>query len=379
MGSPQKILGITKKLRLVISSLFYAGYKFFGEPETEVHLKRQKIKQLVDAENDLQIKHKQLQELIDAEKEKRNIKDKQEEISFRLNIAHSNSRNLKNVISGVNHEVSPWLGIIRNISNMMTQYLTTKNKFQESDFLFILGKLKEIETSSEQCIYIVENLSKNIKYLQKYDMTDANIGSTIKAMVSVALLNSSIRKNLRQSQIEVDYESLDFTCKHSPMFLHQILLNLVNNAIDHNSHMRENLVIKIYGDTRTKSLFVEDNGKGISHDIMQNIFTPNFTTKDDHVDTHGLGLSMCMDYAVSMGAYIDVRSEEGKYTVFFVEFEMNDGDSDSRRIHGSTSSVYRAYQERKIKKFDPVTTTGFLAKVDLEGNAENISKEKPKI
>jgi len=204
-------------------------------------------------------------------------------------------------------------------------------------------------------------------------MTTTNIGSTIKAMVSVALLNSSIRKNLRQSQIEVDYESLDFSCKHSPMFLHQILLNLVNNAIDHNSHMRESLRIKIYGDKKTKSLFVEDNGKGISDDIMQNIFTPNFTTKDDHVDSHGLGLAMCMDYAVSMGAYIDVRSTVGLQTVFFIEFEMkeddeSDGDCNSRRVVGSASNVYKAYKERKekTKTFDTCNTTGFLAKVKVD-------------
>jgi signal transduction histidine kinase len=198
-------------------------------------------------------------------------------------------------------------------------------------------------------------------------MANANIGSTIKAMVSVALLNSSIRKNLRQSQIEVDYDSLDFTCRHSPMFLHQILLNLVNNAIDHNSHMRESLVIKIYGDTKTKSLFVEDNGKGIPYHIMQNIFTPNFTTKDDHVDTHGLGLSMCMDYAVSMGAYIDVRSVEGEYTVFFVEFEIDEEDPDAKRVRGSTSNVYRAYQERRVHKFDAgVSNSGFLAKINVD-------------
>lgn len=243
-----------------------------------------------------------------------------------------------------------------------------KNSFTEKDFGFILGKLKEIETSSEQCIGIVENLSKNVKYLQKYDMTNANVGSTIKAMVSVALLNSSIRKNLRPSQIEVDYESLNFSCRHSPMFLHQILLNLVNNAIDHNSHIRETLVIKIYGNKNIKSLFVKDNGKGIPKDIIQNIFTPNFTTKDDHVDTHGLGLSMCMDYAVSMGAYIDVDSVVGKYTLFSVEFDASDGDSDIRHDRGSTSNVYRTYRERKVNKFNPVTTTGFLTMMDSDGN-----------
>jgi signal transduction histidine kinase len=337
------------------------------------YINYRKFQFINNTKKEVYIQKLELQSLIDTEKEKKLVKDKQEEISFRLNIAHSNSRNLKNVISGVNHEVAPWLGIIRNVSNMMNQYMTIKTDFNSKDFQFIKEKIKEIETSAEQCICIVDNLSKNIKYLQKYDMTTTNIGSTIKAMVSVALLNSSIRKNLRQSQIEVDYESLDFSCKHSPMFLHQIILNLVNNAIDHNSHMRESLRIKIYGDKKTKSLFVEDNGKGISEAIMQNIFTPNFTTKDDHVDSHGLGLAMCMDYAVSMGAYIDVRSIVGLQTVFFIEFEMkeddeSDGDCNSRRVVGSASNVYKAYKERKekTKTFDTCNTTGFLAKVKVD-------------
>jgi len=335
-----------------------------------LYINYRKFKFIYLTKMEVDLQQQELKDLIDAEKEKKSIKDKQEEIAFRLALAHSNSRNLKNVISGVNHEVAPWLGIVRNVSNMLTKYLHVKNSFTQGDYNFILGKIKEIESSATQCIGIVDNLSKNIKYLQKYDMTTANIASTIRAMVSVALLNSSIRKNLRASQIDVDYESLDFVCKHSPMFLHQILLNLVNNAIDHNSHMREKLQIRIYGDKKAKTLFVEDNGKGITPDVMQNIFTPNFTTKDDHMDSHGLGLAMCMDYAVSMGAYIDVRSIVDKETIFFIEFEtkIDDDGSDNNRLVGTASNVYKAYKQRKekTKQFDTSNNSGFLAKVEVD-------------
>jgi len=352
-------------ISLTVSFLyFYINYK--------------KFKAINITKKDFFYHQKELDDLIKEEKEKKHLKDKQEEISFRLNIAHSNSRNLKNVISGVNHEVAPWLGIIRNVSNMMLQFLTLKTQLNGKDFKFIQDKIQEIEASAEQCIYIVDNLSKNIKYLQKYDMNRSNVGSTIKAMVSVALLNSSIRKNIRPSQIEVDYTSLDFLCRHSPMFLHQILMNLVNNAIDHNSHMRDELKIKIYGDSSKKSLYVEDNGKGISSKVMEQLFTPNFTTKDDHVDTHGLGLAMCMDYAISMGAYIDVQSQEGLFTKFIIEFEVSDDETDRKRkyMNGSSSNIYKAYQERKekAKEFDSVSNSGFLNKVKIEEEKEYEAK-----
>lgn len=323
-------------------------------------------------QEDVSNKQKELQILYDIEKEKSFIKDKQEEISFRLQVAHNNSQNLKNTISGVNHEVSPWLGIIRNVANMTLRYINIRgDALSLNDIKFLKNKVDEIEKSAEQCIGIVENLSKNVKYLQKYDMTDAKLGATISAMVSVALLNSTIRKNLRPSQIEVDYDSLDFNCPHSPMFLQQILLNLVNNAIDHNDHMKETLHIKISGMKKAKTLFVSDNGRGIPTDVMRNIFTPNFSTKDDTSVSHGLGLSMCMDYAVSMGAYIDVRSEVGKYTEFFIQFDIGDDEDEegNKRAVGDTSHAYIAYKKRKekTKEFDlGDTTSKFINKVKTD-------------
>ena len=307
----------------------------------------------------------EIRKLTIIERDKVLIKDKQDEISFRLQAAHSDSQNLKNTISGVNHEVSPWLGIILNVSNMLGKFIELKgHDVSAIDIEYIRIKVGEIEKSASQCIGIVENLSRNVKYLQKYDMASAKIGASISAMVSVALMNSSIRKNIRPAQIEVDYASLDFLCAHSPMFLQQILLNLVNNAIDHNEHMKETILIKIHGNPTTKAVFVEDNGKGIPAHVMRSIFSPNFSTKNDTSLTHGLGLSMCMNYAISMGAFITVESEVNKYTKFTVQFEMEYADnisdleteaytSDSpmgnRWTRGDASNAYKAYKKRKDK------------------------------
>jgi signal transduction histidine kinase len=311
---------------------------------------------------EVHVKKEELDVLIQLEKEKKRENDKQEEISFRLQMAHNNSQNLKNTISGINHEVAPWLGIIRNVSNMMGQYLETI-KSTDFEWEFIREKSSEMEKASEHCIGIIENISKSVKYLQRYDMTNTNLLSTVEAMVSVALLNSSIRKNLRPSQIHVDFASLDFECRHSPMFLQQIILNLVNNSIDHNEHMKENLQIKIYGEAKIKTLYVEDNGKGMTTETMDKIFTPNFSTKDDATISHGLGLSMCMDYAISMKSFIDVQSEVGQYTRFRIAFEDTEFTTE-RRSQDSSSNIYKAYKSRieRTKEYNLGTTSKFFSR-----------------
>ncbi|MEJ2726230.1 MAG: HAMP domain-containing sensor histidine kinase, partial [Deltaproteobacteria bacterium] len=107
-----------------------------------------------------------------------------------------------------------------------------------------------------------------------------------------------------------------------PGQLQQVLLNLLNNAIDaiieaHGSKGGE-LAIQATPDENEKVVIsVTDNGAGISPENLKKVFTPFFTTKPVGKGT-GLGLSVCFGIVDNMGGVMEVESKKGVGTTFTV-------------------------------------------------------------
>lgn len=105
-----------------------------------------------------------------------------------------------------------------------------------------------------------------------------------------------------------------------PNQLHQVLVNLLNNAIDaiverHGSSGGELVVgVQPASDGRVM-ISVKDNGCGIAPENMEKIFTPFFTTKPVGKGT-GLGLSICYGIITKMGGTMEVTSEKDNGTTF---------------------------------------------------------------
>ena len=66
---------------------------------------------------------------------------------------------------------------------------------------------------------------------------------------------------------------------------------------------------------------MKDNGNGISSEMYSKIFIPNFTTKTSGT---GLGLAMCKGIVEKLNGKIWFETEEGKWTIFFVELPVVD-------------------------------------------------------
>jgi two-component system, sporulation sensor kinase E len=95
----------------------------------------------------------------------------------------------------------------------------------------------------------------------------------------------------------------------------QLILNLSLNGLDAMKSGGK-LVIKTYIEEETAILEVKDEGCGIKSELLQEIGTPFFTTKDTGT---GLGLAICYSIAKRHNAKIDLKtSEQG--TSFFIRF-----------------------------------------------------------
>jgi signal transduction histidine kinase len=100
----------------------------------------------------------------------------------------------------------------------------------------------------------------------------------------------------------------------------RVLLNLVNNAFQAVRDVEDpEVLVRTQMKDGAVIITVIDNGPGIPEDIKAKIFQPFFTTKASGEGT-GLGLSLSYDIVTKgHGGEIDVNSEAGKGTEFFIK------------------------------------------------------------
>jgi two-component system NtrC family sensor kinase len=108
----------------------------------------------------------------------------------------------------------------------------------------------------------------------------------------------------------------------SPSEMQQVLLNLINNAIDAIGTGGGEVEITTRVEDDNVVIDVQDSGHGIPKAILPRIFDPFFTTKPVGKGT-GLGLSICYGIVKKLGGEITVNSAVGLGTTFHVYLPMH--------------------------------------------------------
>jgi two-component system NtrC family sensor kinase len=102
--------------------------------------------------------------------------------------------------------------------------------------------------------------------------------------------------------------------------IHQVILNLVHNAIQAMPDGGELFVQSLIEDREDQTwlgIRVKDTGVGIKEEHLDQIFEPFFTTKPSGEGT-GLGLSVSYSIISEHGGYIDVNSTKGEGAEFTI-------------------------------------------------------------
>ncbi|MEN6460729.1 MAG: PAS domain S-box protein [Syntrophomonas sp.] len=110
--------------------------------------------------------------------------------------------------------------------------------------------------------------------------------------------------------------------------IRQLILNLVINGIDSMS-TAGCLTIKTFKDIEGITLAIQDQGKGISPEVLEKIGNPFFTTKENGT---GLGLAVCYSIANRHNAKINIETGQAG-TIFKVIFPISREDSTSTLIN----------------------------------------------
>ncbi len=130
-----------------------------------------------------------------------------------------------------------------------------------------------------------------------------------------------------------------------PMRLRQILTNLVNNAIKFTEQGEVVVRAELLGQEEERAwvrLSVEDTGIGIPPERLHAIFEA-FTQADSSTTRRyggtGLGLTICKRLAELMGGRIDVRSEVGRGSTFWVDLPLVVVQTAAKPIHSEAMAA----------------------------------------
>jgi signal transduction histidine kinase len=102
--------------------------------------------------------------------------------------------------------------------------------------------------------------------------------------------------------------------------MHQVLTNLTVNAMQAMPG-GGTLTIRTRRREREIAMIVQDDGVGMTPDVVRKIFVPFFTTKSPDQGT-GLGLSVVHGIVAAHGGTIEVRSDAGAGAAFEVRLPL---------------------------------------------------------
>ena len=210
---------------------------------------------------------------------------------------------------------------------------------------FIVDDLPRLLTSmrmgTERIRSIVLSL-RNFSRLDESEMKQVDIHEGIEN--TLLILQSRLRAKPDASEIIVskNYGDLPLVECYAGQ-LNQVLMNLINNAIDAVENMAEPKITigteikcgvagkngerillntaQCRTDEQWLIIAIKDNGCGMNEDVKKRLFDPFFTTKPVGKGT-GLGLAISYQIVEKHGGILRWESELGKGTEFFIEIPL---------------------------------------------------------
>ena len=160
--------------------------------------------------------------------------------------------------------------------------------------------VKEINLSIKRSQDIIENF-KDL-YDDNLEFKDLNV---IEILNEVFTLTKSKSRNLKRL-IHIDNEQLNesqIIINSNSTWLAQIFFNLIVNAAEACQEL-SSPQLEISFRLKKNSLHISftDNGPGINEELIRDIFTPFYTTKDKGT---GLGLAICKNLAKKLGGQLN--------------------------------------------------------------------------
>ena len=214
--------------------------------------------------------------------------------------------------AGIAHEINNPLAIMVEHAGWIDDLMKGENTSGMKNFQEMQNSLKEIEIQGRRCKEITHKL---LSFARRTDsrVQETQLNDLMQEVAGVSAQKARYGNTIIRLDLDPDLPTVHI----SPTEMQQVLLNLVNNAIDAMNKPEGVIVMRSHRDGPWVVLEVEDNGQGIPQANKPRIFEPFFTTKPVGKGT-GLGLSICYGIIDKSGGTISVDSTPGQGTAFTV-------------------------------------------------------------
>ena len=145
------------------------------------------------------------------------------------------------------------------------------------------------------------------------------INTSINILMDETLDKASERFKLKKISVEKEYAEEIFEVPLDPDKMKITFLNIIFNAIDAMEVGKGKLKIIIEKRDGKCLIIIRDNGEGMDSETLSRIFEPYFSTKEN---THGLELTLAQNIILNHNGTIEVKSELGKGTAFYISLNL---------------------------------------------------------
>lgn len=240
--------------------------------------------------------------------------EKQHQLEGALNEAEKANSAKTEFLTTVSHEIRTPMNVIMGMVQLA--------KEEKDNHDAVMEYIDEIGTSSRYLLNLLNNVLDMSKiesgefslHPQRYSFDD------LKRNATALFMPMCDRK-------QIHFEVRDFADQKmmiDKMRLHQVVFNLLNNAVKYTDVGGEIQLIyrtKLYGENVKAEIIVKDNGIGMSKEFQKEMYKP-FVQENNQVVASmqgtGLGLSIVKGIIDKMNGELTVKSELGKGTEFCI-------------------------------------------------------------
>jgi two-component system, NtrC family, sensor kinase len=245
--------------------------------------------------------------------------DREKEIISEQVVETGKLASVGELAAGIAHEINNPVAIMVEEAGWIEDLLE-EEEFKEGKNLGEFHRaLGQIRTQGRRCKEITHKL---LSFARKTDSRTGNV--QVNDLIEELVALSEQRAKYSNVVITKDLQEDLPTIQVSQSELQQVILNLINNALDAMEKEGGSLEITSRLDGDSITVKVADTGPGIPGANLARIFDPFFTTKPVGKGT-GLGLSICYGIIKKMGGDIEARSTVGAGAAFLIKIPIKGG------------------------------------------------------
>lgn len=220
---------------------------------------------------------------------------------------------LKELISDISHQTKTPMANIKLYSEMIAD---------EKDPAKIREYLEKLNGQTDKLDFLLQSMVK-MSRLETETIKIQKQPALLAGTLAMAVSNVVIKAEKKNIRIDVQYDER-LVLNHDKKWTAEALFNVLDNAVKY-TDCGGNIHIAVCRQELFTRISVQDTGKGIAPERQASVFTRFYREPEVH-DSEGIGIGLYLarEIITLQNGYMEVRSEPGRGSTFFIYLPNKD-------------------------------------------------------